>query len=99
MTGHDYVWFLFVISVVRSAGIGVRGPAVLSLIPSIVPAERLARVNGIRASIRGIMKLAAPALAGGFSVLNGLWTVLQSCIHDNFRPACGHGACEMADNT
>ena len=72
MIGHDYIWLLFVISVVRSVGIGVRGPAVLSIIPSIVPAEHLARVNGIRASLRGITGLAAPALAGGLYATVGI---------------------------
>ena len=72
MAGHDYIWLLFVISVVRSAGIGVRGPAVLSIIPNIVPAEHLARVNGIRASLRGITGLVAPALAGGLYATIGI---------------------------
>jgi DHA3 family macrolide efflux protein-like MFS transporter len=72
MTGHDYIWLLFVISVVRSAGLGVREPAVMALIPSIVPTENLARVNGIMASIGGIRTLVAPVLAGGLYATIGI---------------------------
>jgi len=72
MTGYEHLWLLFIISAVRSFGLGIRGPAVVSIIPSLVPMEQLARVNGIQASVSGITTLAAPVLAGGLYATVGI---------------------------
>jgi len=72
MAGHEYIWLLFIISAVRSLGIGIREPVVVSIIPSIVPKESLDRINGFQASIQGIAKLAAPVLAGSLYVTIGI---------------------------
>ncbi len=62
--GYDALWLLFFISAVRSLGSGIQMPAVGAFLPEIVPEDKLLRVNGINASIQGVMMLIAPAAAG-----------------------------------
>jgi len=62
--GFENIWFLLLCSVARSLGQGVQMPAVNSLIPQIVPSEKLLRVNGINQMIQSISMLGTPALAG-----------------------------------
>jgi len=62
--GMDNIWFLLLCSVARSLGQGVQTPAVSSLIPQIVPPDKLLRVNGINQMIQSISMLGTPALAG-----------------------------------
>jgi len=64
MLGMDNIWFLLLCSVARSLGQGVQTPAVSSLIPQIVPPDKLLRVNGINQMIQSISMLGTPALAG-----------------------------------
>jgi DHA3 family macrolide efflux protein-like MFS transporter len=70
--GFERLWLLFVISAIRSFGAGVQMPAVSAILPDIVPQEKLMRVNGINASIQGIMALLSPVAAGGLYSLIGL---------------------------
>jgi len=62
--GFENLWFLLICSVARSLGQGVQMPAVNSLIPQIVPSEKLLRINGINQMIQSISMLGTPALAG-----------------------------------
>ena len=52
------------ISFIRSVGAGIQTPAVSAIIPSIVPEEKLLKVNGYNASIQSAVQFAAPAAAG-----------------------------------
>jgi DHA3 family macrolide efflux protein-like MFS transporter len=49
---------------VRSIGAGVQTPAVQAMIPQLVPADRLMRVNGIFQTVQSALALLAPAVAG-----------------------------------
>lgn len=63
--GYREIWLLFVISAIRSLGAGVQTPAVSAFLPELVPQDKLMRVNGVYASIQGVMMLLSPAAAGG----------------------------------
>ncbi len=52
------------ISFIRSVGAGIQTPAVSAIIPSLVPEEKLLKVNGYNASIQSAVQFAAPAIAG-----------------------------------
>ncbi|GIG41783.1 MFS transporter [Cellulomonas phragmiteti] len=65
LSGYDDLWLLYVAAAIRSAGAGIQTPAVGALLPQIVPADKLMRVNGINATIQSGMMLVAPALAAG----------------------------------
>ncbi|MBR6089080.1 MAG: MFS transporter [Anaerolineaceae bacterium] len=52
------------ISFIRSIGAGIQTPAVSAVIPSLVPEEKLLKVNGYNASIQSAVQFAAPAAAG-----------------------------------
>ena len=55
---------LIVISFIRSVGAGVQTPAVAAMIPSLVPEDKLMKINGYNASIQSAVQFAAPAAAG-----------------------------------
>ncbi|MFC8192611.1 MFS transporter [Cellulomonas sp. NPDC057328] len=65
LSGYDDLWLLYLVSAIRSAGAGIQTPAVSSLLPQIVPTEKLMRVNGINQTIQSAMMLIAPAVAAG----------------------------------
>ena len=52
------------ISFIRSVGAGIQTPAVSAIIPSLVPEDKLLKVNGYNASIQSAVQFAAPAAAG-----------------------------------
>ena len=62
--GMDEIWQLFVVLAIRSLGTGVQTPAVSALLPQIVPAERLTRVNGIQGSVQSLVNIISPMLSG-----------------------------------
>jgi DHA3 family macrolide efflux protein-like MFS transporter len=62
--GVTELWIVLLAVTVRSLGAGVQTPAVQAMIPQIVPAEHLMRVNGIFQTISSAMALLAPAAAG-----------------------------------
>lgn len=55
---------LIAISFIRSVGAGIQTPAVSAMIPSLVPEEKLMKINGYNASIQSAVQFAAPAAAG-----------------------------------
>lgn len=71
MSGFKPIWLLFAVSVVRSLGGAVQNPAVNAMLPDMVPAEHLTRVNGINGSLQSLLNLAAPALAGALLTMIG----------------------------
>ncbi len=64
LLGYDRLWLLFVISGIRSIGAGIQTPAVSALLPQIVPADRLMKVNGINSTIQPVLFIISPVAAG-----------------------------------
>ncbi|MEG0291830.1 MAG: MFS transporter [Anaerovoracaceae bacterium] len=62
--GYENIWLMLSIVAVRSFGQGVQQPAVNALIPQIVPAEHLIRINGIQGTVQAFTTFASPMLAG-----------------------------------
>ncbi len=56
--------FLLVISVIRSLGTGIQTPAVNSVIPQIVPQDKLMKFNGTNSLIQSLVQFVAPIVAG-----------------------------------
>ena len=72
--GTPLLLTLAAISVVRSLGAGVQTPAVNSMIPQLVPEDKLMKFNGVNATIQSLVQFAAPAAAGtmlSFGTLQG----------------------------
>ena len=57
------VRLIFAVMAVRGLGQGIQQPAVSSILPSLVPPEKLMRVNSINSAAQSMMMLASPALA------------------------------------
>ncbi|GAA4967396.1 DHA3 family macrolide efflux protein-like MFS transporter [Nonomuraea thailandensis] len=70
--GVTDLWIILLAVAVRSVGAGVQTPAVQAMIPQIVPAEQLMRVNGIFQTISSAMALLAPAAAGAIFTAFGI---------------------------
>lgn len=64
LSGVDDLWLIFLVMAVRSVGAGVQMPAISALLPQIVPADQLMRVNGVNSSIQSSLGLLAPVAAG-----------------------------------
>ena len=62
--GYRSVWLLFLVLLIRSAGTGIQTPAVNALIPQMVPAEHLMKINGINSTISSLMMFLSPAVSG-----------------------------------
>lgn len=71
-TGFDYIWLLFVYSVIRSACTGISNPAANALLPSLVPNENLIKINGLNGTIFSVIQLLSPVLGG---LLLGLFPI------------------------
>jgi DHA3 family macrolide efflux protein-like MFS transporter len=61
--GIQWLGLLIICVVVRGFGQGIQMPAVTSLIPDIVPASQLVRVNGFNSSIQSFSMFASPMIA------------------------------------
>ena len=63
MNGHDSIWLLFVMSAIRALGTAVQTPAVGAILPLLVPADKLTKVNGVNGSVQALVTLSAPMLS------------------------------------
>ncbi|HKL60294.1 MAG TPA: MFS transporter [Sphaerochaeta sp.] len=79
--GFQQLWLLLVVSVIRSLGSGVQGPAVSAILPQLVPTEHLTRIQGINQSISSVLYMLAPA-AGGMvlGLMDVSWTFLLDVV-------------------
>ncbi len=62
--GIQSMVLIFIISVVRSIGVGLQTPAISAILPQIVPMDKLTKVNGIHSSLSSAMMLVSPAVGG-----------------------------------
>lgn len=75
--GYQHLELLLVVSVIRSLGSGVQGPAVSAILPQLVPPMHLTRIQGINQSISAVLYMLAPAMGGMLLGLMDLsWTFL-----------------------
>src|SRR5690606_15824690 len=70
--GITDLWVILLAVGARSIGAGFQTPAVSAMIPQIVPADQLMRVNGVFGSIQSAMALLAPAAAGAVFGIFGI---------------------------
>jgi DHA3 family macrolide efflux protein-like MFS transporter len=63
LSGHDSVVLLLVAAGLRALGQGVQQPTVGALIPSIVPEDKLLKVNGLNASLQSGIFVVSPIVA------------------------------------
>ncbi|MCX7711696.1 MAG: MFS transporter [Clostridia bacterium] len=74
--GYNNLWFVFLISAIRSFGSGIQTPAVNALIPQIVPEENLMRINGINGTIFSMIFLISPAVSGAILTYSAFESIL-----------------------
>jgi DHA3 family macrolide efflux protein-like MFS transporter len=64
LLGYDSIWLLFVTSAIRGVGSGIQTPAINSLLPSLVPSDKLMKISGINGSIQSLIMLICPMVSG-----------------------------------
>jgi len=67
--GYQSLTLLFVASAIRAVGQGIHSPAIGALIPQIVPASELTRVNAAQQTIQSGIMLVSPIIAGALMSL------------------------------
>ncbi|MDL2294955.1 MFS transporter [Ruminococcaceae bacterium OttesenSCG-928-D13] len=78
MSGVTEVWLLLATMAVRALGSAVQQPCVNAMLPDIVPAEQLTRVNGISGSLQSLIGLLSPIISGalmGFLPMHGIFLI------------------------
>lgn len=79
--GFQHLELLLFVSVIRSLGSGVQGPAVNAIFPQLVDKEHLTRIQGINQSIRSVLLLLAPAVGGlVLTVMNLSWAFMLDVV-------------------
>jgi len=73
--GIDSIVLLLVAAMVRALGQGVQQPAVTSLIPFIVPEDKLLKINGINNSLQSGVFLLSPMVAASLMMFAPLETL------------------------
>jgi len=73
--GIDSIILLMVAAFVRALGQGIQQPAVASLIPFIVPEEKLLKINGLNSSIQSGIFLLSPIASASLMSLAPLQTL------------------------
>lgn len=76
LAGHRDFSLVFTAMAVRAFGGGVQTPAVAALLPQIVPARHLGRINGYNASIQAAVSLVAPMAAGALYAMASIEWIL-----------------------
>jgi MFS transporter, DHA3 family, macrolide efflux protein len=105
--GIQSIFMLIVISAVRSFGSGVQMPSVMAIVPQIVPADKLVRINGINSTLNSVLLLASPAVAGmllgglgiEFALLADVVTALLAVVFMNFLRLPPKNPASLPDNT
>ena len=67
--GYDSMILLLIAATVRASGQGIQSPAVASLIPLIVPEDKLLKINGINSSIQSGILLLSPMAAASLMMI------------------------------
>ncbi len=103
ISNQDDLIPILMISIVRSLSAGIQSPAVSSILPQLVPEEKLIRINGINGSLQSMIQFGAPAAAGvilttgSFSniLLIDIITALVGIAILSFIDIPGHNVIEM----
>jgi DHA3 family macrolide efflux protein-like MFS transporter len=75
LLGYRELWLIFLVSGIRSVGAGIQAPAVGALLPQIVPADRLIRVNSLNGTLQPFIMIAAPVASGALLAFSRLESI------------------------
>ena len=78
LAGYRGYWILFTALIIRAVGGGIQAPAAAALLPSLIPQDKLMRVNGIFSSIQSAIMLVSPMVSAAlltFSSIEGIFFI------------------------
>ena len=64
LSGYTDMWLVFFVLAMRSLFSGIQMPAVSAILPQLVPADKLLRINALNSTINSAMTLLSPAVGG-----------------------------------
>lgn len=64
LAGYKALWLFFLISAIRAIGQGIQNPAVAAMLPDLVPADKLTKVNAVQGTIQSFVMLVSPMVSG-----------------------------------
>ena len=76
LSGYQYIWLLFIISAIRAMGAAVQGPAVGSMLPQMVPEEKLLNINGLNGSVQSAIAFISPMVSAALLSVYSLEVIL-----------------------
>ncbi len=74
-SGHQSMALLLVAAGLRALGQGVQQPTVGSLVPLIVPEDKLLKINGINSSLQSGIFIVSPIVAASLMAVAPLWVL------------------------
>ena len=74
--GNASLYAIVIASIIRSIGTGIQTPTVNSMIPQLVPEDKLMQFNGINSSIQSTIQFISPLAAGGILALGSISNIL-----------------------
>jgi len=86
--GYQELWIILLISGIRSFFAGIQRPAASALLPQLVPADQLLRINGIFQGLMAGMMILAPAVA---AAIYATWGIVPAFFIDAITAAIGIG--------
>ena len=86
--GYQELWIILLISGIRSFFGGIQRPAASALLPQLVPADQLLRINGIFQGLMAGMMILAPAVA---AAIYATWGIVPAFFIDAITAAIGIG--------
>lgn len=73
--GYNALWLFFVMSAVRALGSGIQTPAVASMLPDLVPEDKLTKVNATQGTIQAFIMLVSPMVSGALLTVATIETI------------------------
>ncbi len=74
-SGHQSIALLLVAAGLRALGQGVQQPTVNALVPTIVPEDKLLKINGLNSSIQSMIYIVSPVVAASLMAVVPLWSL------------------------
>lgn len=74
--GNIGLYSIVIVSIIRSIGTGIQTPTVNSMIPLLVPENKLMKFNGINSSVQSAIQFTSPLVAGAILAFSSISNIL-----------------------
>jgi DHA3 family macrolide efflux protein-like MFS transporter len=75
LAGYRGYWILFLALIIRALGGGIQMPAASALLPSLIPQDKLMRVNGMFSTIQSAIMLVSPMVSAALLTFSSIESI------------------------